>query len=143
MLPDDLGWRIALDPLSARIPTRYTTGRIKHIERIVSHTADEQSEVALAVLERPMRPLPLRHVAGDFSKADQDAVFINRIDYHGCEKKSAALATPPPLRLESSLAQRRCEGLGGQARGAVLWRIEKAEMLADDFVGGVAFDPLG
>ena len=35
VLPDDLLWRIALDPLTADIPAGHDAGRVQHVERIV------------------------------------------------------------------------------------------------------------
>src|SRR6185437_954208 len=48
----------------------------------------------------------------------------------------------PVLGLVAAVLARDAERPLGHAGGALLWRIEDREMLADDFVGGVALDTL-
>jgi hypothetical protein len=41
--------RIALDPLTARVPVHDHPVRIEHVQRIIRHAADQQAELRLAV----------------------------------------------------------------------------------------------
>src|SRR6185312_10682019 len=100
-------------------------------------------ELLLRALQRELRFVALGDVARDLGEADDLAVRgTDRINDEVGAEALAALAHAPVLGLVAAVLARDAERPLGHAGGALLWRIEDREMLADDFVGGVALDTL-
>src|SRR5260370_26510842 len=96
----------------------------------------------LHLLELELGFTSLGDVAGDLGKADQPAVFADRIDDHAGPEEGAVLADAPAFFLVAALLFRDLERAGGFAAGAVGLGVEAGKMLAEDFFGRIALDPL-
>ncbi len=91
-----------------------------------------------------LRFLALADVARDLCKTDRVAgVVVDGVDHHARAKPRAVLANPPALGGKTLRAPRGFQRPLRFARGAVLLFVKGGEMLADDFVGGIALDALG
>ena len=87
---------------------------------------------------------PLRDIPRDLGETHYVAAIVAyRIDDDGGEKLRAVFANAKALCFKTSGLGGLTERGGWNAGGAVFIGIEAAEVLADDFVGGVAFDALG
>jgi hypothetical protein len=53
MLPDDLGGRVALDPLAADVPARHHAVQIQHVERVIGNAFNQESEITFGFEEIP------------------------------------------------------------------------------------------
>ena len=101
-------------------------------------------ELLLRLFELSRRFDPLRDIPRDLGETHYGAAIVAyRIDDDGCAKLRAVFSNAKALCFKTS-------GLGGltecgswNAGGAVFIGIKAAEMLANDFVGGVAFNALG
>ena len=86
---------------------------------------------------------PLGGVAQHIGKADQIAVVVvDRPDRSGDEEQRAVLFDAPPLDGVLAVLDGQFEHAVRFARAPLVGPVEHAEMLADDFVGGVADDLL-
>jgi hypothetical protein len=86
---------------------------------------------------------PFSNVPSDLGKSDEFATVIYWIDDHVSPEALAVLADAPTFLFESALPGRGFQRLVGFAVFSILLGIEPREMLANDFFGPVALDPLG
>ncbi len=86
----------------------------------------------------------IRHVARDLGESDKLALRVaDRIDDHACPKTGPVLAHAPALLLVAPRQLGRRERLLRRTRRTIFRRVERADVPADDFMRGVALDPLG
>src|SRR5687768_12074365 len=134
---------VARDAVSTRIPARDAALGVEHVDRIVLHPVDEQSEALLASAQPFLVLAALGEIARDLREAAQDSrrVAKRRDDDVGPEMRAIG-AHAPTLVLEPSYTR----GLFELARWPVpperLPRVESREVLADDLLGLVALDAL-
>jgi hypothetical protein len=143
VLADDVLGRIALDALGAGVPIDHNAVGIEHEQRVVDHAGDERAELVRGFAQLLLRHLPLGDVAGDLGKADQPIILVaDGVDLDQRPEAAAVFAHAPAFAFEMALARGRLQHPRRHADGAVFRRVETREMLADDFVGGIAFEPL-
>src|SRR5262249_44509865 len=76
---------------------------------------------------------------GDLGKTQElSRITADRVDRDGRPEAAAVLAYPPAFGFVAALARRELEGARRDAGRPFLLGIEPAEMVPDDFVGGVA-----
>ena len=144
MLTDDFVRRIALDALGARIPVGDAPLCIQHVDGVVAHALHEHSEPLLAVTERFLLFALRSDIARDLGEADMPALRVeDGIEDRVRPEAAAVLANAPALRLETPLGQSELQSSLRKAGFTVFGREEDREVLTDDFVGGVALEPLG
>ncbi len=144
MPAQDLPGLVALDAPGAGVPGRDPALGIQLADAVVGDAFDQQAELLLAAAQRLLGSTPLGQVARDLGEAAQRARRVaDRVDDDMRPEARAVLAHAPGLRLEPTLGQRRGQGTGGQALGAILLAVEAREMAADDLAGFVALDALG
>src|SRR6201999_1884694 len=86
----------------------------------------------------------LGQVAGDFGKSDQFALFIVHGVYYDVRPEAAAvLANAPTFLFETALPPSRREYFFRPLGQPVVLGVESREMLTDDLVAGIPFDPFG
>ena len=100
------------------------------------------------LLARPieffLRLESFREIAGDLGKSRQFAILVaDRIDDDVGPEARAILSDAPILRLETALARSCCQRILRFSCRAILFRVEGAEMPADDFTRRIALDALG
>ena len=118
--------------------------RIEHVDRVIRDALDQQAKPALGLEQSLLRLALVGHVAGDLRKTDQlPVVGLDRVEHHARPKPAAVLAHTPAFALELAFAPGDLEHLLRQSRRFVFLSVKLGEMLADDFVGLEALDPLG
>jgi hypothetical protein len=81
--PDDLGRRVAVDALGARVPGRHPALGVEHDDGVVGQALDQQPELPLALLQRPLRLVSRGDVARVLGETDQPA----RLVAYGVERR--------------------------------------------------------
>src|SRR5271167_4387205 len=85
----------------------------------------------------------LRNVAGNLAEAAQLAIGpVHRRDNQVGPETRPVFAQPPTFVFEAALLLRHFQRVGRLARRNIFGRVEAAEMLPDDLLGGVALDSL-
>lgn len=88
--------------------------------------------------------LTFGNISRDLGEADHFAGLIaDGIDDDRCPETASVLADSPSFGAEAAFSCCDAQGALWKPIGAVIWRIEGCERLADDFVGRVALQPLG
>ncbi len=143
MVPDDIGRRVTLDTLRARVPSGHNAVRVELEDRVIHDGVDETAETRFAVQQTLARLLALRHVARDLGKPEQHAIFVaDGVDDGERPETSSVLANTPAFGLEPA-------GLGSgpqrpfrKSSRPVLRRKESCVGAANDLRRLVAFEAL-
>ncbi len=142
-MADDLVASVALDAFGASVPAADPALQIKHVECVVGDALHEQAELLLALAQMLFGLSPFGKVLGDLCVAYEVALSVpDHVDHHVRPEACAVLAHAPALVFEptsvASCPERRCR----QIECLVLIGVEPREMLSDDLVFPVAFEPL-
>ncbi len=101
-------------------------------------------ERLLGLLKVELRLASFRQVPGHLGEADRTALVVTDRVYDDVGPEAGSvLPQTPPLSVETALCGRGLQGSPWNASRHILRRVESGEVLADDFVGGVALDLLG
>ena len=123
----------------------------QQVVEVVGHAASKLAErvellqfreMLLHLFEFELGVTALGDVAGDLGKADQSAVFMDRIDDHAGPEEGAVLADAPAFLFVAAVVFRDLQRACGLAVGAVGLGVEAGKMLAEDFPGRITLDPL-
>ena len=99
-------------------------------------------ELLMHLFELEQGLAALGNVPGDLGEADELAVLVDGIDDDAGPEEGAVLADAPAFLLVTALFAGDAQGAQRLAVGAVGFTVEAGEMLADDFGGRIALDPL-
>ena len=100
-------------------------------------------EGGLGLFERLLLFALFGDVTRDFGKTDQLSVLVlDWVDDCIGPELAAVLADPPSLTFISALADGSFQRLLRQAVPAIMLSVEAGDVLTQDFVGRVSFDPL-
>ena len=95
-------------------------------------------------LQRLLGVFAFGDVAGDLGEAEEPAILAaDGIDHHMRPEAGAVLAHPPAFAFEPPLSHRGFQRPLRHRPWPILLGIESREMLADDFIRGIALDALG
>ncbi len=101
-------------------------------------------QLLLRALQLQLRLSPVGDVAGDLGEAEQPALGVaDGVDQHAGPEHRAVLAHAPALGLVLPFGHGAVQRLDRHAGPAVGVGIELGEVLTDDLVGRVTFDPFG
>ena len=108
MVPDDIGRRVTLDALRARVPGGHDAVRVELEDRVIHDGVDETAETRFALQQTLARLLALGHVARDLGKPEQHAIVVaNGVDDGERPEASSVLANTPAFGLEPAEPRRR------------------------------------
>ena len=147
------------DPASLRLVARRIDQKVEavrdHGQQIVEIVRDPAGQLAdrlhllglreggAGSLKLLLGLLLLGHVAGDLGEAEQLSVLVeDPVDHDAGPEPRPVLAQPPAFALEPPLARGGSDLAFGFASGAVFRGEKDREMPPDDFVRGIALDPL-
>ena len=142
MAADDLGGRVALDTLGARIPGRDVARRVEHENGVIERAVDEQPERLLAVAQREIGVPALGEIARDLAESYEPSGLIQqRGDDDVGPESRAVLAHAPTVIFEPAITRRELELLPWPSLvDRILW-IEHREVFADDLLRCVSLHP--
>lgn len=140
---DDFLRMVALDSFGSGVPAGDIALGIEHVQGIVGHAIDQQAELLLAAPQGQLRLMLFGAVTGDLGKAQQLAfAAADGVDHDVGPERTAIAVQAPTFALVTADPRRFAQCPLGQAGLAISGRIEPREMLAEDFIGGVALQPL-
>ena len=100
MLADDFVRPVSFDTFGARIPADHRAVRVKHVDRVIGHTSNEDAKLFFAPAQGLLSRPPLGQVTGDLGVADQFRAAPDWVNHDVSPEPDAVLAEPPTLSLE-------------------------------------------
>ena len=117
------------------VPAGHRPVRGQHVDGVVLHALDQQTEALLAAPQLILLPPALRQIARDLREGEQLAAFVaQRGDHDVRPEPRAVLAQAPAFVLETPIHGRALQLELRPFALDIRRRIENREVLADDFM---------
>ncbi len=144
MLPDDVAFRVTLNPLSPNVPSGNPAIGVEHEDCVIPHTFHQEAKTLFAPAQILFVGAPLREITRDLGEPQKLTVGIS----HGRDddvrpEERTVFPDAPTLVFECTRVFGYPELVLGPLLLPRLVRIKNREVVPDDLVGSVSLEALG